>query len=178
MADYSTLARPYAKAVFELARDGKTFAPWSQALAALAGLVSDPDVARLIGHPALTRGELAKTLTQALDGKLSAEAVALVRLLVENGRLKTLPAIAAQFEQLRAEAESRVDVEIVSAVEVPAAQRQQLADAVKKRLEREVAIRWSTDPDLIAGALIRAGDLVIDGSVRGELDRLQTALTR
>lgn len=178
MADFSTLARPYAKAVFELARDAKAFAPWSEALDALAALVSDPGVARLIGHPALTRSELAQTLAQALSGKLPADAVSLVRLLVENGRLAALPAIAEQFEQLRAEAEARVDVEITSAVEVPTAQQQQLADAVKKRLQREVAIRWSTDPELIAGALIRAGDLVIDGSVRGELDRLQTILTK
>jgi F-type H+-transporting ATPase subunit delta len=178
MADYSTQARPYAKAVFELARDARTFAAWSEALAALAELVSAPELARLIGHPALTRTELAGAFTQALGGKLSAEAVALVRLLVENGRVRTLPAIAAQFEQLRAEAEARVDVEITSASAVPQAQQQQLAAAVGKRLQRDVAITWKTDAELIAGARIRAGDLVIDGSVRGELDRLRTALTR
>lgn len=178
MADYSTQARPYAKAVFELAREAKALGVWSEALAALSKLVSTPALARLIGHPALTRTELAGVFTQALGGKLSAEAVALVRLLVENGRVQTLPTIAAQFEQLRAEAEARVDVEITSASEVPQAQRQQLAAAVKKRLRRDVAITWKTDAELIAGALIRAGDLVIDGSVRGELDRLQTALTR
>jgi F-type H+-transporting ATPase subunit delta len=178
MADLSTLARPYAKAVFELARDAKAFGSWSEALDALAKLVSDPGMAGLIGHPALTRTELAQTLSKALTGKLSAEAVGLVRLLVDNGRVAALPAIAAQFEQLRAEAEARVDVEITSAADVPAAQQQQLGAAVKKRLQREVAISWKTDPELIAGALIRAGDLVIDGTARGELDRLQTALTR
>lgn len=178
MADYSTQARPYAKAVFELARDAKAFPAWSEALGALSKLVAAPEVARLVGHPALTRTELAGVFTQALGGKLSSEAVALVRLLVENGRLRALPAIADQYEQLRAEAEARVDVEITSAAEVPQAQQQQLAAAVKKRLQRDVAISWKTDADLIAGALIRAGDLVIDGSVRGELDRLQTALTR
>jgi F-type H+-transporting ATPase subunit delta len=92
--------------------------------------------------------------------------------------VRTLPAIAAQFEQLRAEAEARVDVEITSASAVPQAQQQQLAAAVGKRLQRDVAITWKTDAELIAGARIRAGDLVIDGSVRGELDRLRTALTR
>ncbi len=178
MADMSTLARPYAKAVFELARDAKAFGAWSEALAALAKLVSDPGIAQLIGHPALTRAELAQTLAKGLSGKLSAEALGLVRLLVDNSRVAALPAIAAQFEQLRAEAEARVDVEITSAAEMPAPAQQQLAAAVGKRLQREVAISWKTDPELIAGALIRAGDLVIDGSVRGELDRLQTALTR
>lgn len=178
MADYSTQARPYAKAVFELARDGKAFGTWSEALAALSKLVATPELARLVGHPALTRTELAGVFMQALGGKLPAEAVALVRLLVENGRVQALPAIAEQFEQLRAAAEARVDVEITSAADVPQPQRQQLSAAIGKRLQRDVTISWKTDAALIAGALIRAGDLVIDGSVRGELDRLQTALTR
>ncbi len=178
MADYSTQARPYAKAVFELARDAKAFPAWGDALAELSKLVTAPELARLLGHPALTRSELAQVFTKALGGKLSADVVAFVRLLVENGRLQALPAIAVQFEQLRAEAEARVDVEVTSAADVPPAQQQQLSAAIKKRLQREVAISWKTDSGLIAGALIRAGDLVIDGSVRGELDRLQTALTR
>lgn len=178
MADYSTLARPYAKAVFELAREGKAFPAWSEALGELAALVSAPQMARLIGHPALTKAQLADTLRQALAGKLPSQAVALVRLLIENGRLAVAPAIAEQFERLRAEAESRIDVEITSAAAVAPAQQEQLTAAVKKRLQRDVAIEWKTDADLIGGALIRAGDLVIDGSIRGELDRLQTALTR
>ncbi|MFA5938133.1 MAG: F0F1 ATP synthase subunit delta [Sinimarinibacterium sp.] len=178
MADYSTLARPYAKAVFELARDTRSFKAWSDALASTARLLAEPQVARLIGHPALTRAELAAALNQALAGKLPAEAVALVRLLAENGRLLATASIAEQFEHLRAEAESRADVEITSAAPVASAQQDQLAAAVKKRLQRDVVIDWKVDADLIAGALIRAGDLVIDGSVRGELARLQTALTR
>lgn len=178
MADYSTLARPYAKAVFELARDGKAFKAWGEALTELARVVAAPQVARLIGHPALTRAELSGALQQALSGKLSAEAVALVRLLVDNGRLAVAPAIAEQYERLRAEAESRIDVEITSAAAVAPVQQDQLAAAVRKRLQRDVVISWKTDAELIGGALIRAGDLVIDGSVRGELDRLQTALTR
>lgn len=178
MADYSTLARPYAKAVFELARDGGALQPWSEALAALAQLVGSPEVARLIGHPALTKAQLTAALTQALTGKLQPPAVALVRLLVDNGRLAVAPAIAQQYERLRAEAESRVDVEITSAADVAPAQQAQLAGAIKKRLQRDVVISWKTDAALIGGARIRAGDLVIDGSIRGELDRLQTALTR
>ncbi|MDD3761660.1 MAG: F0F1 ATP synthase subunit delta [Nevskiales bacterium] len=178
MADYSTLARPYAKAVFGLAREENAFPKWGEALTALAQLVAEPTVASLIGHPALTKSELAGALAQALADKLSAEAVALVRLLVENGRLAALPAIAEQYEQLRAEAESRVDVEITSAVEVDSAQQEQLAAAVRKRLQREVGIEWKTDPDLIGGALIRAGDVIIDGTVLGELEHLKTALLR
>lgn len=178
MAELSTLARPYAKAVFELAREGKSFAAWGEALSALATLVATPSVAGLISHPALTKAQLFGAMDKALSGKLSPQAVSLVRLLIDNGRLATVPAIAAEFERLRAEAESRIDVEITSAAEVAPAQRDQLSAAVRKRLAREVAIAWKTDPELIGGALIRAGDLVIDGSIRGELARLQTALTR
>jgi F-type H+-transporting ATPase subunit delta len=178
MADLSTYARPYAKAVFELAREGNSFKVWSEALAALAKLLSDAKLAALLRNPALTRSELAALMAQALKGKVADEALSLVRLLVENGRLAATPAIAEQFEQLRAEAEARVDVEITSAAAVDKAQQDQLAAAVRKRLARDVAITWNTDPALIAGALIRAGDLVIDGSVRGELERLQTALAR
>jgi F-type H+-transporting ATPase subunit delta len=109
---------------------------------------------------------------------LNAEGRALLKLLAENGRLRAAGPIAAQYEALRAEAESRVNVEVTSAAPVEPAQRDALAAAIKKRLKRDVAIEWKTDESLVAGAVIRAGDLVIDGSVRGELERLATALTR
>jgi F-type H+-transporting ATPase subunit delta len=178
MADLSTIARPYAKAVFDLARESGSYKAWSEALAAIAELVSDQKIAALIRNPALSRAELSEVLSKGLAGKLPADALGLLRLLVDNGRLAAAPALAEQFDHLRAEAEARVDVEITSAAAVDKAQQDQLSAAVRKRLDRDVAITWSTDPALIAGALIRAGDLVIDGSVRGELERLQTALVR
>lgn len=176
MADLSTLARPYAKAVFELARDGGKLKDWSAVLAAMAQAVRQPELARLIGNPALTRAELISVFEGVLGKQLDAQATALLRLLGENNRLKTLPAIAEQYEALRAEAESRVDVEIVTATAVASAQQAALVAAVRKRLSREVVVAWTTDESLVAGAQIRAGNLVIDGSVRGELERLQVAL--
>ena len=178
MADLSTLARPYAKAVFELARDEKSFADWSAVLGGLAAAVSDKSVAGAIGHPSIGRGQLGTLLIEALGARLPKGGANLVRLLSEYSRLKAAPAIAAEFERLRAEHESRIDVEITSAAPVEKAQQEQLAAAVKKRLARDVVVRWSTDPELVAGAVIRAGDLVIDGSVRGELEKLHTALAR
>lgn len=178
MAELHTLARPYAKAVFELARDQGRLADWSGQLAAVAALVSEPKMAELIGHPAVGRAELGAALTSALDGKLSSGALALLRLLVENGRLSAAGSLAGQFEALKAEYESRVGVEIATAVAVDAPRQKALADAVAKRLARQVDIHWRTDESLLAGAVIRAGDLVIDGSVRGELERLRAALTR
>ncbi|MGH8187545.1 MAG: F0F1 ATP synthase subunit delta [Steroidobacteraceae bacterium] len=178
MANFSTLARPYAKAIFELAQQEKDFAGWSAVLGGLAQAVSDPKVAAAIGHPSLGRGQLGAMLIEALGDKLSPEGRNLVRLLSEYNRLKAATAIAAEYEALRAQAESRVDVEVTSAAKIGAAGQKALVAAIKKRLDREVAIEWKTDEALIGGAVIRAGDLVIDGSVRGELEKLHTALAR
>jgi F-type H+-transporting ATPase subunit delta len=176
MAELSTLARPYAKAVFELARDDGKLAEWSALLAGLADVVRDPQVARAIGHPAIGRGQLAEVLVPAMGGSATPQARNLLRLLSEYNRLKLAPAIAQQFEALRAEHERRVDVQIVSAATVDAPQREALVAAVKKKLNRDVNVEWKTDPALIAGAQIRAGDTVIDGSISGELARLRQAL--
>lgn len=177
MAELSTLARPYAKAAFELARDGGRLKEWGEALNSLAAAVKSPQLAGLIGHPALFKSDLADALARAMDAGMGGQGAALVRLLVENKRLSVAPFIAEQYETLRAEAESRVDVEITSAVPVPPRQQEQLADAVASRLSRDVVVTWKLDESLLAGAVIRAGDLVIDGSTRGELDKLRTALT-
>ena len=176
MAELSTLARPYAKAVFELARDENRMAEWSAMLVGLAAAVRDPGVARAIGHPAIGRGQLAEVLIEAMGGAATAQSKNLLRLLSEYNRLKLAPAIAEQFETLRAEHERRVDVRIATAAPVDAAQQQALVAAVKKKLNRDVNVEWKTDPSLIAGAEIRAGDTVIDGSISGELARLRQAL--
>ena len=176
MADISTLARPYAKAVFELARDEKKLAEWSALLKGLATAVRDKSVAAAIGHPAVGRGQLADVLIQVMGGKVTEQARNLLRLLSEYDRLKLAPMLSEQFEALRAEHERRVDVQIVSAAPVDAAQQKTLVDAVKKKLNRDVNVEWKTDPSLIAGAQVRAGDTVIDGSISGELARLRQAL--
>lgn len=178
MAELSTLARPYAKAVFELARDGASFPAWSQQLSALLELVQQPQIAAVLGHPALTRAALTEIIVKAGGAGLDAQGQGLVRLLASNRKLAALPELVAQFERLRAEYETRVAVQITSAASVPDLQRKTLSDAIAKRLGRAVEISWTTDESLIAGALIRAGDLVIDGSVSGELSRLTTQLAR
>jgi F-type H+-transporting ATPase subunit delta len=178
MADITTLARPYAKAVFELAREEKSFAGWSAILGGLSQVVSDPQMRAMIGHPAIGRGMIGALLVEAIGSSLSEEGRNLVRLLSEYTRLKAVPAIAAEFEALRREHESRAEVEITSAAPVEKAQQEALAAAIAKRLSREVTVHWKIDESLVAGAIIRAGDLVIDGSVRGELEKLHTILAR
>lgn len=177
MAELSQIARPYAKAVFELARERGAYPRWSALLSALATLVGNDELRALLQHPRLTRAALAEVLVQGI-GLSDAAEINLLRLLVENGRLVCAKELSAQFEALRAEAERTVDVGIVSAVEVPEAQRQALVSAIGTRLNRAVQVEWSVEPELIAGALIRAGDTVIDGSVRGELRRMQATLSQ
>jgi F-type H+-transporting ATPase subunit delta len=178
MAELQTLARPYAKAVFELAQQTGSLQTWTDRLQGIAQAVAAPGVDAMIGHPKVTRQAIASAIAGALGGALGAEGDNFVKLLAENGRLKLAPLIAEQFEALRAEAETRVDVEITSAAEVPTAQQATLSSAVSSRLHRQVAIDWKVDESLIAGAVIRAGDLVIDGSVSGELARLKSALAQ
>lgn len=178
MADLATLARPYAKAVFELARGADAEAParWSATLKLLSEVVAQPQVAALIDDPRLPRAQLAALLCAALAGKVDRLGENLLRLLAENRRLPLLPAIVREYERLRAEAEARVEVEIATAAEVPEAQRQALVAAVARRLQRQVQAHWRIEPALLAGAVVRAGDLVIDGSVAGELARLRRDL--
>lgn len=176
MADLSTIARPYAKAAFELARQQNRLSEWGDALAVMAEGMSDSQIAGLLAHPALTKADLADVLLKAFGDKLDAEAQNLLRLLIENRRLSAIGFISQRYAELRAEAESQVAVEITSAADVPDAQRQKLTDAVRKRLDRNVVVQWRTDASLVGGAVIRAGDLVIDGSVRGELQKMQSAM--
>src|SRR5579885_2824202 len=178
MADLATLARPYAKAVFELARDAGGGAParWSATLKLLSELVAESSIAALIGDPRLPRAQLAALLCATLAGHLDRTGENLVRLLADNRRLPLLPAIAAEYERLRADAEARAEVEIATATEVPEAQRLALVAAIARRLKRQVQAHWRIDPRLLAGAVVRAGDLVIDGSVAGELARLRRVL--
>lgn len=180
MAELRTLARPYAEAVFELARGGDKLAEWSGALDTLAAIVANEDVDALIGNPGVDDRDLAEAIVSIAGKALTApgggQAENLVRLLAENGRLRLLPEIAAQYAGLRAAAENRVDVEVRAAGELGEKQRKALAEALEERLARQVSLSYTIDEDLIGGAVIRAGDLVIDGSVRAQLARLNREL--
>jgi F-type H+-transporting ATPase subunit delta len=175
MSQEITLARPYARAVFGLARDAGAFAPWSQALAFSAQVAADPRVRPLLGHP-----EFADAEAVAL---LSAESVphdfaGFLALLAGNGRLALLPEVAALYEELRAEAEQVVRATVTSAAELPEAELDAIRSALKRRFGRDVQVQTAVDAALIGGAVINAGDVVIDGSLRGKLSRLQSALSQ
>jgi F-type H+-transporting ATPase subunit delta len=176
VADRATIARPYARAAFAHAQATKDFANWSKLLGAAATGAKDARVARLIGNPHVTGDELVDLL-----GGLSKQAAGeggknFLRALAENNRLALLPEIAAQYEKLRAEVEGLVDVTVIAAREIAAPQQKRLEAALAKRLGRDVRMQMQIDESLIGGAIVRAGDLVIDGSLKGRLERLGSAL--
>lgn len=192
MAERATIARPYAKAAFEYARGANVpganapagnargadaFSAWSQGLAQAADIVADPRVAPLTKSPQWSASDLAALVIDVAGAKLDAGMRNFVRVLAENRRLLLLPEIAAHYEALRSAVENTVDVEVVSAVPLSAAQADKLQQALATRLKRQVRMRNAVDSTLLGGAVVRAGDLVIDGSLKGRLERLATDLT-
>lgn len=174
MSQAMTIARPYARAAFAIARDDGQFAPWSDALAFSARVAADPQTAALLGHPALSHDDAVALLApEGVDAKFAD----FLALLATNGRLAQLPEIAGQYEELRAEAEHIVLATVTSAAELPDAEVEQIRAALQRRFGREVQVETAVDASLIGGAVIAAGDVVIDGSLKGKLARLQSALT-
>ena len=172
MSELTTMARPYARAVFELARDSKSFDTWSDRLQMLAAVVSDPEMMKTLEAPKLTHQQRASMIENVCSDYLDDKGNNFVRLISENGRIDLLTDIQQLFEEYRADAEGSIEATVVSATDLTEEQTQKIAEALNKRLQRNVRIVSSTDPDLIAGAIIRAGDLVIDGTVKGRLQNL------
>ncbi len=177
MAEKTTVARPYARAVFEIARDSDALSSWSEFLERASFVVSDSRIHELIGDPAISRHDLAELLIELCGDAAGEQGANFIKLLAENGRVAFLPEIASEFEDLKAQAENIVDVTITSAVPLDDDQRGRFASSLRQRLGRDVRLHVETDGSLIGGAVIRAGDLVIDGSVRGRLQRLSGAVT-
>jgi F-type H+-transporting ATPase subunit delta len=177
MAELATIARPYARAAFDYAQAQGKLSQWSEALAVAAAVVTEPAVARLLTHPRVTAAQLIDLIADVGSARLDGSARNFVATLAQNRRLGLLPQIASMYEALRADAESRADVEVVSAAPLTEAQQQRLAAALKQRLQRDVQLHCSVDPSLIGGAIVRCGDLVIDGSVKVRLARLVTEVT-
>ena len=174
MSQALTLARPYARAAFSLARDAGTLPAWSQALAFAARVAADPQVAAVLGHPKLSAADAVALL--APDG--AGEAFGnFLGLLFDNRRLSLLPEIAGLYDELRFEAERVVKAKVTSAAALADGELETIKAALRKRFGREVEVETAIDASLIGGALIDAGDVVIDGSIKGKLERLQSALT-
>ena len=182
MADLSIVARPYAKAIFDVARESGALEAWSTALAAAASVVVDATASRYLGRPALAAAERARFVGRMCEGVAGAALLSdatgrnLLNLLAENDRLLALPEIAAQFDRFKAQAESKVKATLITASAVDKAQAAQVAQALERKLGRKVELELKVDASLVGGAIIRAEDMVIDGSVRSRLKRLAATL--
>jgi F-type H+-transporting ATPase subunit delta len=176
VAERATIARPYAKAAFDFARQANSFAAWSSGLGVTAAIVADARVAALTKSPRLTGPDLAGFINGVAGSKLDQGMQNFIAVLAENHRLLLLPEIFAQFETLRAAVENTIDVDVVSAVALDAAQSAKLSEALARRFKRQVRLQNSVDSTLLGGAIVRAGDMVIDGSLKGRLERLATEL--
>ena len=176
MAELSTLARPYARAAFEYARDNSALDAWQEQLGTAAAVTLDPAMEAVLNNPALTAEQQAKQLSDVCGDSLGAEARNYIAILASNKRLPLLPEIYEMFAQFKANQEKSVDVEVISAFDLEQSIQDKLAAVLGTKLEREVKVSSTTDADLLGGVLIRAGDLVIDGSVRGRLNKLAEAM--
>ena len=176
MAELSTLARPYAKAAFEYARDKNTLSVWSEQLATAAAVSADSALETVLNNPSMTAQQQSQTLIDVCGDALGSEVGNYVAILASNKRLGLLSEIHSLFAQYKANHEKVVGVEVISAFDLADVTKNKLADVLSKKLEREVKVTTSTDNNLLGGVLIRAGDLVIDGSVRGRLNKLAEAM--
>jgi len=185
MADNNTIARPYAQAAFDLARESGVMDAWSAALAAAAQVMADGRVAAFLSTPKLTDAERLGFLA-GLFAEAGADAAVFaggdvrgtnfLKLLLEYDRIAVLPEISAHFDAFKADVENTVDVLVTSATPLSTAQQLSIASALKQRLGREVKLDTKIDENLIGGAVIRAGDVVIDGSLRSRLEALSNVL--
>jgi F-type H+-transporting ATPase subunit delta len=187
VADNNTVARPYAQAAFEVAQESNALAELSESFAVAKALMEDGQVAEFLSAPAMTDEErlafLQGLFAEAVgEGSVfaggSQHGTNFIKLLFENGRVNVLPEIAEHFEALKAKVENTVDAVITSAAPLSKEQQQAMADALKEKLGRGVNVTTEIDENLIGGAVIRAGDVVIDGSLRSRLEGLANALTK
>jgi F-type H+-transporting ATPase subunit delta len=176
MSSALTLARPYARAAFETALSHADLSGWAEKLAFAAEVASNPRVTALFGNPRLGSKELASLFLPHGETPDSAFGH-FISLLAENGRLPVLPEIGALFEQHKLESERTLKVRLRTATRVDDAEVEKIRAALKRRFNRDIELTQSIDPKMIGGAVIDAGDIVIDGSVRGRLARLEQALT-
>jgi F-type H+-transporting ATPase subunit delta len=177
MAELSTIARPYAEAIFRLARERSELTAWSNRLGVAAGMVSDARMQAVIADPNVPMSKAVEILLSIAGSALGESGASMIRVLAENDRLALLPEIRAQFEVLRAEAEGVLEAHVTTAMVLSDAQQKDLIATLRSRFGRDVHVEMAIDPELIGGIVVRLGDRVIDGSVRGRLHKMASALT-
>jgi F-type H+-transporting ATPase subunit delta len=178
MADFTTVARPYARAVYQQATETSSVDSWGDALSLMASVASDAAMTEILDNPQLGKEQKGELLLKVIADKLNQQQTNLIKLMAENGRLKALPEVVDQFEVFRAEAEGKIDAEVVSAFPLSDEQEQAIIATLKTKLGREITLTTSTDESLIGGVVIKAGDTIIDGSMKSRLELLALSLSR
>lgn len=175
MSELTTVARPYAKAAFEYAVEANAVDNWLEMLVFAAEVSQNETMgAYLAGGASVEQSQ--DLFLKVCDEQLSSNGQNFIKVLAENERLLVLPQIATQFSELKAEYEKVISVDVTSAVELTAEQQTTLSAALEKRLARKVKLNCMVDANVVSGLVIKAGDMVIDGSVRGKLNRLATTI--
>ena len=178
MADNASIARPYAKAVFDLAQETGSFESWDTALGHLAAISQDESFSALVTDPRVDAAKVTELLTDLAKDVLPEGGANFVKLLVKNDRLIALADVQQQFSDLVAKAQASVNAEVITAKALTEDQKSSLASALESRLGLKVQLEETVDASLVGGAIVKAGDLVIDGSAKGRLEKLTTALMR
>lgn len=178
MSSETTLARPYATAAFELADNSGRVPAWSQALSLAAAVAADPGMRRLVDHPQISDDELLSVFDDVLSDAADSGFRGFLKVLMHYRRIPLLPQIAEQFEQRRRASEQRLKVNVTSAVEMGPEQLERLAERLKVRFGTDIELETEVDEALIGGLVVRAGDNVLDASVRGRLERLEHQIAR
>ena len=178
MADNASTARPYAQAVFDLAQETNSYTEWSNALGHLTAISNDDDFSALVSDPRIESNRLTELLVDLSKDNLPQGGENLVTLLVQNGRVEALADIEQQFNELVAKAQAIVNAQVTTAIALTEDQKSSLSSALEARLGMKVEIEETVDASLVGGAIVKAGDLVIDGSAQGRIEKLTTALLR
>jgi len=177
MSSLTTLARPYAKAAFELARDEEALGPWDEMLTLARDMVVEKSMAALLESPQVSDAQVAAILSDAAGEAFSRKFTDFLSVLADNGRLALLPQVTTLYRQFREIEEKRLSVKVVSAVPLDEEQADRLREALARRFECEIELDNEIDKAVIGGAVVYAGDQVIDGSLRGKLEKLSATLT-
>ncbi|MGR9114735.1 MAG: F0F1 ATP synthase subunit delta [Gammaproteobacteria bacterium] len=176
MSELATLARPYAEAVFKRAKETDSTAKWSDTLAFISAVVSDEIISAAADNPKISKESLLNLMLDICLGQIDKEGENFLKLLVQNNRLKLAKQIATIYEQFKAEDEGYVDVEVSTAFALSKDEEKSLASTLERTLKKKVHLNVKKDRSLIGGVLIRAGDRVIDGSIKGQLQQLAKRL--
>lgn len=176
MSELATLARPYAAAVFKRSLETGTTEKWSLSLAFMSAVLNDKEISALVANPKVSRERLSALMLDICQGQVDDEGANFLKLLIQNNRLTLVPTVAVQFEVLKAESEGYVDVEVATAFAFSKEEKQSFTSTLEKTLSKKVHMNVTVDKSLIGGVLVRAGDRVIDGSIKGQLQQLAKRL--